>query len=261
MVEWVETTAKSVKLAIKAALEELGLEDEEQAEIKVIQEAQGGFLGIGGQDAIVRVKPRPRPRNRKKPRKQGEGPRQSRPSRSSADDKRPSAAERPSSDAAGAPSRDGVSREPDQQDVKIVKKFLEGLLDQFGLEGKVKVEIQGKIILANVTGEQTEALIGPKASVLHSVHELTKTVLQRKTAKRLRVRLDIAGYAARRQEALVIYAGKLAQQALDERTEIMLEPMNAGDRKVVHDAIAEVEGVRSYSEGEEPRRSVVISPE
>lgn len=260
MVEWVETTAKSVKLAIKAALEELGLEDEEQAEIKVIQEAQGGFLGIGGQDAIVRVKPRPRSRNRKKPRKQGENARQSRPPRSPADDKRPSAAERPSSDAA-APSRDGVSREPDQQDVKIVKKFLEGLLDQFGLEGKVKVEIQGKIILANVTGEQTEALIGPKASVLQSVHELTKTVLQRKTAKRLRVRLDIAGYAARRQEALVIYAGKLAQQAVEERTEIMLEPMNAGDRKVVHDAIAEVEGVRSYSEGEEPRRSVVISPE
>lgn len=260
MVEWVETTAKSVKLAVTAALEELGLEDEEQAEIKVIQEAQGGFLGIGGQDAIVRVKPRPRARNRKKPRKQGESARPSRPSRSSADN-RPSAAERPSDDAPADPSRAAAGREPDQQDVKIVKKFLEGLLDQFGLEGKVEVEIKGKIILANVTGEQTEALIGPKASVLQSVHELTKTVLQRKTAKRLRVRLDIAGYAARRQEALVIYAGKLAQQAVEERTEIMLEPMNAGDRKVVHDAIAEAEGVRSYSEGEEPRRSVVISPE
>lgn len=257
MVEWVETTAKSVKLAVKAAMEELGLEDEEQAEIKVIQEAQGGFLGIGGQDAIVRVKPRPRPRNRKRPRKQGEPARPKRP----VADNRPPAAERSSSGAPDAPSRADSSREPDQQDAKIVKKFLEGLLEQFGLEGKVTVEIKGKIILANVTGEQTEALIGPKASVLQSVHELTKTVLQRKTAKRLRVRLDIAGYAARRQEALVIYAGKLAQQVVEEHTEIMLEPMNAGDRKVVHDAISEVEGVRSYSEGEEPRRSVVISPE
>lgn len=247
MVEWVETTAKSVKLAVRAALDELGLENEEQAEIKVIREPQGGFLGIGGQDAIVRVKPRPQPRNRKKPRKQGE------PARA----KQKPAPARPPAERSSASS----DRGPDQQDVKVVKKFLEGLLDAFGLEGKVKVEIKGNVILANVTGEQTEALIGPKASVLQAVHELTKTVLQRKTAKRLRVRLDIAGYAARREAALVIYAGKLASQAIDEGTEIMLEPMNAGDRKVVHDAIAGVEGVRSYSEGDEPRRSVVISPE
>ncbi len=255
MVEWVETTAKSVKLAVRAALDELGLEDEEQAEIKVIREPQGGFLGIGGQDAIVRVKPRPQPRNRKKPRKQGENPRAKQnpaPGRAPAGRSSAGPAEKP---------RESTDRGPDQQDAKIAKKFLEGLLDAFGLEGKVKVEIKGNVILANVTGEQTEALIGPKASVLQAVHELTKTVLQRKTAKRLRVRLDIAGYAARREAALVIYAGKLAQQAIDESTEIMLEPMNAGDRKVVHDTIAGVEGVRSYSEGDEPRRSVVISPE
>lgn len=248
MVEWVETTAKSVKLAVRAALDELGLEDEEQAEIKVIREPQGGFLGIGGQDAIVRVKPRPQPRNRKKPRKQGE------PARAK---QKPAPGKPPAERSSPAAS----DRGPDQQDVKIVKKFLEGLLDAFGLEGKVKVEIKGNVILAKVTGEQTEALIGPKASVLQAVHELTKTVLQRKTAKRLRVRLDIAGYAARREAALVIYAGKLASQAIEEGTEIMLEPMNAGDRKVVHDAIAGVEGVRSYSEGDEPQRSVVISPE
>jgi spoIIIJ-associated protein len=60
---------------------------------------------------------------------------------------------------------------------------------------------------------------------------------------------------------LRIYAGRLAQQVLEDGGEVMLEPMNPADRKVVHDVIAETDGVRSYSEGEEPHRSVVVSPD
>ncbi len=72
-------------------------------------------------------------------------------------------------------------------------------------------------------------------------------------------RIDIAGYAERRRQALQIYAARLADQVTEEGGEIMLEPMNASDRKVIHDAISEVAGVRSYSEGEPPDRYVVIS--
>jgi len=86
-------------------------------------------------------------------------------------------------------------------------------------------------------------------------------VIQRKTYGAPRMRLDIAGYAARRREALKIYATGLAETVKDDGREAMLEPMNAADRKVVHDAIAEIDGVRSYSEGEEPNRSVVVAPE
>jgi spoIIIJ-associated protein len=74
------------------------------------------------------------------------------------------------------------------------------------------------------------------------------------------MRLDIAGYAARRREALKIYAGRLAESVKEDGREAMLEAMNAADRKVVHDAIAEIDGVRSFSEGEEPNRSVVVAP-
>ena len=71
------------------------------------------------------------------------------------------------------------------------------------------------------------------------------------------MRLDIAGYAERRREALRIYTTKLAERVTAEGGEVMLEPMNAADRKVVHDTVAEIEGVRSFSEGEDPDRAVV----
>jgi spoIIIJ-associated protein len=102
-------------------------------------------------------------------------------------------------------------------------------------------------------------MVGPRGSTIEAIHELTKTVLQRKTQSSARVRLDIAGYAERRRQALSIYAGQLIDQVLEEGGEVMLEPMSAGDRKTIHDAVAARSGVRSYSEGEAPQRYVVIA--
>jgi spoIIIJ-associated protein len=73
------------------------------------------------------------------------------------------------------------------------------------------------------------------------------------------MRIDINGYAERRREALKIYTQRLADQVIADENEVMLEPMNAADRKVVHDAVADIDGIRSYSEGEDPRRAVVIA--
>ena len=94
---------------------------------------------------------------------------------------------------------------------------------------------------------------------MDAVHEVCRTVLQRRSRHAARLRIDIAGYAERRRQALQIYATRLADQVTEEGGEIMLEPMNASDRKVIHDAISEIAGVRSYSEGEPPDRYVVIS--
>ncbi len=146
-----------------------------------------------------------------------------------------------------------------EEQARVVREFLEGLLDAFGLEGEVTTRVEEDIIYADVRGPETEALIGPKGSVLQSIHELGRTVVQRKTQEAARIRLDIAGYAERRREALKIYAQRLADQVQDEGGEIMLEPMNAAERKIIHDTIAEIDGIRTYSEGEEPRRSVIIA--
>ena len=294
MVEWVEVKGASVELAVQAALEELGIEDADRAEVKVLQEPKPGFLGIGRQDAIVRVKPkskgrrgrpgRNRPRKRKAPSKAGsrggtppkdrskgrggaakaknrqEGSKPAGGSRSGRGRKQQGRQGRRAEGEVEAVSGDGKAGETlGTQQAEVVQEFLDGLLKEFGLEGKVESGFDGKVVRADITGEQTQALIGPKASIMHAVHELTRTIVQRKTARGCRLRLDIAGYGEKRRQALGIYAGQLAEQVLDEGGEIMLEPMNPVDRKVVHDAVAGIDGVRSYSEGTEPRRSVVIS--
>jgi spoIIIJ-associated protein len=154
------------------------------------------------------------------------------------------------------PRETTVSRE---EQASVVGEFLEGLLSAFGLEGSVQTRVDDDIIYADVVGSETEALVGARGVILQSIHELAKTVVQRKTQESARIRLDIAGYGERRREALKIYAQRLAQQVLDEGGEVMVEPMNAAERKVIHDTVNEIEGVRTYSEGEEPRRSVVIA--
>lgn len=153
---------------------------------------------------------------------------------------------------------EGPGPDRDEQ-AGIVKEFLEGLLDALGLEGDVAVRVEDDTIYVDVTGTQTEALVGTKGATMASVLELSRTVVQRKSQANARIRLDIAGYAARRREALQIYARRLADKIREEGGEIMLEPMNAAERKIVHDVIVEIDGVRTFSEGQEPNRSVVIT--
>ncbi len=160
------------------------------------------------------------------------------------------------------PRRDNKKKEPSvptQEHADVVKEFLEGLVGAFGLEGTVEVRIDDEALVADVVGDQTEAMVGPRGSVIEAIHEITKTVLLRKTGESARLRLDVAGHSERRRQALGIYAGQLIDQLLAEGGEIVLEPMSAADRKVIHDAAAARDGVRSYSEGEAPRRYVVLA--
>ncbi len=147
-----------------------------------------------------------------------------------------------------------------EEQAEVAVDFLKGLVDSFGLEGEVTSRIDDDVLYLDVSGD-TEALVGSKGAIMQSVLELSRTVVQRKTFGAPRMRIDIAGYGERRREALTIYAGRLAEKVKEEGGEVMLEPMNPADRKVVHDAIGAIDGVRSYSEGEDPHRSVVVAPE
>ncbi|HEX7099034.1 MAG TPA: RNA-binding cell elongation regulator Jag/EloR [Acidimicrobiia bacterium] len=271
---YVEVKAKTIEMAIEAAMRELGVTDRNRLEIEVLQEPERGFLGIGGRDAIVKVsekKPgRKRSRSRKKKR-EGRQPESVKPKNSSrparqgegkAKNMRPDAGNEPAQPKQPQETSNGPdprrALSPAEQE-PLVREFLEGLLEAVGLEGRVETHMDEDVVVANVIGEQTEALVGPRGSVMEAVHELTKTVLQRAAQDPARVRIDIAGYAERRRQALTIYAGELIQQVLEEGGELMLEPMSAADRKVIHDVVAQHEGVRSYSEGEAPARYVVIA--
>ena len=92
---------------------------------------------------------------------------------------------------------------------------------------------------------------------------MCRTVLQREVAggARARIRVDIGGYRQRRREALAQFARAQAEGVIDDQTQRALEPMGAADRKVIHDTVNDIDGVRTISEGEDPRRRVVIVPD
>ncbi len=277
--EWVEVQGKSVDLAVSVALGELGLSSVEDAQIEVIQEPKPGFLGMGGREAIVKVTraPKRKRRGRGKGRGRATGRDAQRNSSKKPTEEKQDKSRKPRQDqnnrkrrqekkvseSQAEPQQKQKSDRPDEAPIEtqatVAAAFISGLLEAFGLEGAVNTRIDDDVLYLDVTGEQTEALIGPKGSVMYSVLELTRTVVQRKTYGAPRMRIDIGGYVQRRREALKIYAGKLAEQIIEDQNEVMLESMNPADRKVVHDAVAEIDGVRSYSEGDEPRRAVVIA--
>jgi spoIIIJ-associated protein len=112
-----------------------------------------------------------------------------------------------------------------------------------------------------VTGDDLGVLIGLKGATLQAIQELAKTAVQRRTPGRTaRLHVDVAGYRAKRKDALERFTHHVAEQVKSSGTRRALEPMNAADRKIVHDTANEIEGVTTTSEGEEPRRRVVILP-
>ena len=287
----VEVKAKTVEEATSLAIAELGLESAEQAEITVVQEAKGGFMGLGSQPAVIIARAKPaQPKRRRRRRRKGNGSRKESGSTEKSTEKSSDDRPKRKSGGGGKSSKGGRNvkkdrdrdngggqaagtapsppkpadtksdRAPDiNEQGQVAVEFLEGLLSAFGLEGEVSYRIDDDILLVDMSGDQTEALIGPRGVILSSVLELTRTVVQRKTFGSPRMRLDIAGYSERRRAALKIYTNKLAAKLVAEGGEVMLEPMNPADRKVVHDAVSEIDGVRSFSEGEDPNRSVVLA--
>lgn len=151
----------------------------------------------------------------------------------------------------------------DQQQT-VMTEFLSGLVEGFGLDGTVttRVLVDDDAIEASIDGGELGLLIGPKGQTLQAVHELTRSVVQRRMPgeRHGRIRIDVAGYRERRREALERFARSVADDVLASGTAKALEPMAPPDRKVVHDVVNTIEGVATTSEGEEPRRRVVIRP-
>lgn len=146
----------------------------------------------------------------------------------------------------------------------LMTTFLSGLLEAFGTEGEItREQVDEDTIELHVAGDDLGLLIGPKGQTLQAVQELARTYVQRKVSgtHHGRVRIDIGGYRQRRREALERFTRQVAEQVLDGGVQKALEPMNASDRKVVHDTVNTIDGVRTTSEGDEPRRRVVILPD
>jgi spoIIIJ-associated protein len=141
------------------------------------------------------------------------------------------------------------------------EQFMTELVGAMGLSGRVSSRIDDGTILLAVEGDGLGLLVGPRGSTLQAVEELARAVVQHGLSGRsARLRVDIGGYRERRREALAAFATQVAEEVRTSGKERALEPMSPPDRKVVHDTVAELDGVGTSSEGEEPRRRVVIHP-
>jgi spoIIIJ-associated protein len=139
--------------------------------------------------------------------------------------------------------------------------FMSGLTAAFGAEASTEVEIDGTEIDVRVTGDELGLLVGPGGRTLTAVQDLARVSSQRRLGDHeTRLRIDVGGYREKRKGALEKFAVAVANQVIEAGSTKALEPMSSADRKVVHDAITEIDGVTSRSEGDEPNRRVVISP-
>ena len=146
------------------------------------------------------------------------------------------------------------------QEGDIAGDYLERLLDIADVDGDIDMDVEGTRAVVAVVGDGLDALVGPNGQVLDALQELTRLAVVQQTGVRSRLMLDIGGYRARRREELTEIGARTAKRVLDSGEPVKLAAMTPFERKVVHDAIAAVDGVHSESEGVEPERRVVVLP-
>ena len=289
--EWVEVTAKTIEEAKDEALDRLGV-DESEAEFEILEEPKAGLFGRLRSEARVRARVAPtavRPKVERGSRRRGRKDRaeDNGPSKAPAPAPAPAAAAEPSGGegAGGGRSANGGSRarsekrskpatdkgeamydaqEPEGDAGEVGEEFLNGLISAFGVQGSVSRALldDGDTLELAVEGDDVGMLIGPRGATLSAIQELTRTVAQRKAGEgQPRIVVDVAGYRKDRRQALERFTREVAAQVVATGVVRVLEPMPPADRKVVHDTVNTIDGASTSSEGEEPRRRVVIQPD
>jgi spoIIIJ-associated protein len=160
-----------------------------------------------------------------------------------------------------APTEAGGSRVSElEHEGEIAADYLEALLDILDLDGDLDLDVEGDRAVVEIVGEHLDNLVGPRGATLEALQELTRLAVLQQTGERSRLMLDIGGFRARRKAELAKLGDTIAKRVLETGEQERLAPMTPFERKVVHDAVAAVDGVRSESEGEEPQRRVVVLP-
>jgi spoIIIJ-associated protein len=168
---------------------------------------------------------------------------------------------RPPDDPTTSPGG-GMEVSLDEQGM-VARDFLDGLAELMSLDADIVIsQPEEETVELNLQGDDLGLLIGPKGTTLLALQDLTRTVVQRKTsAGNGRILVDVSGYRRKRKDALARFSRQVAEEVQASGTRRVLEPMSAADRKIVHDTVNDIEGVITVSEGEDPRRRVVILPE
>mgnify|MGYP004718529677 FL=1 len=255
MLKWIETTGKTERDALNKALKELGLE-EDDISIEVITRAKTGFLGIGSCPAKIRVTyevpDEPAPvAEEPAPTVEPEAPAEPMPAAESAP--------APTAEPVEAPVEAPVM-EADPERKEKIETFLTGLLERLEVPAEIKLQVnEAGIYQVELVGKNLGALIGRRGETLDAIQQLTNYAVNRGQSKRIRIHIDAENYRAKREESLQRLARKSAGIAHKYRRNMMLEPMNAYERHVIHAALQSYNpAISTYSTGTEPNRRIVV---
>ncbi|MFZ9844310.1 MAG: RNA-binding cell elongation regulator Jag/EloR [Ilumatobacteraceae bacterium] len=283
--EWVTITAATVEDAKTLALDQLGVAPED-AEIEVLEEPKPGLFGRLRGEAKVRARVKPTSARESSRRERGgergerRGGRSRSRGRNGDGSERGGDRRRERSDSRGparerSNDRDRTEREDGDDDSRrradapkvpvttvrdAATTFLDGLFAAAGLPATVESTIDGDDIEIAVNGENLTMFVGARGATLTNLQDVTRVVSQRKLGDHdTRLRVDVGGYRQRRKDALGRFALKVANDVIESGTPRILEPMNSADRKIVHDTLANMDGIVTHSEGDDPFRRVVVS--
>ena len=292
--EWVETTAKSIEEAREAALDQLGVGADE-AEFDVLEEPKPGLFGRTRGQARIRARVKPSPVRAKQERRRK--PKSDKPRGQSAGGKKQADNDSKTTDGASTDSdaatqqdevsstnepktrargnnRGGKSQEKKMSNVErpqsdvtpqevgdAAVSFMNDLVGAFGGTGTAELTVDGIELDVQVHGDDLGLLVGPGGRTLNAVQDLVRVAAQRRLGDHeTRLRIDVAGYRERRSAALSKFAAEVAGQVRESGSARSLEPRTSADRKVIHDALNDEDGVVSTSSGEDPYRRVVVEP-
>ncbi|MDO5502103.1 MAG: R3H domain-containing nucleic acid-binding protein [Actinomycetia bacterium] len=166
--------------------------------------------------------------------------------------------------AGSAPVGRGSSRKASlEAEGDVAADFLEGLLDICDIDGDIDVDIDGDRAAVSIVdseeGRVPRRLVGPDGKVLDALQELTRLAVQSETGERSRLMLDVANHRADRRTEIIEIARGVIAEVKESGEQAEMAAMTAFERKIVHDEVLAA-GLRSESDGVEPRRFVVVLP-
>lgn len=262
---YVIKTAKTVDEAVREALTELNI-TRENAEIEVLDEGQKGFLGlIGSKDATVKVWPKVDETKSILNEIFNEDieAEKSQDVVQNTDDELELENEEVSTDEVDMEEAIKTLDEENEEILSAAREFISKILETLELENIVEMELEDNTLNVNVNGDENRLgiLIGKRGVTLDSIQYILNLIVNKKSSRYIRVNLDSSGYRDKRKKTLENLAGKMANKVLKTGRSIKLEPMNSYERKIIHTALQDFEGVLTHSEGKDPFRKVVIQKE
>ena len=265
-------SAKTIDEAVEKALLELKATRDE-VEIEVIEEPSGGFLGlIGGKDAIVKVKKKMDHKDIVESILKDE---EIQTVRTVLDEKAQQEAQEAAEDeeagevfaeseevkeAEATPEEPAFERLNDEEMEAMIRDYIDRIMGAMDLAYTLSVDFNENEIDVSIDGkkEETGIVIGKHGSTLNGIQIVLSAMVNQRSEEFRRVIVDCSGYRKKREQVLKRIAGKTANKVLKTNKSIKLEPMNAQERRIIHACLANVDGIRTRSEGKDPHRRVVI---